>query len=728
MNFDQALDTYVAESRELLQDMERGLLACCDGAADSDLVNGLFRAAHTIKGSAGLFGLDAIVAFTHTVESVLDRVRDGVLAIDSTLAALLLECCDHMGQLVDAVAGGGSVEATADGAAVQRRLAVYLGESAAVAANAAAANSLDAETGTAANGRNDYWHISLRFGRDVFRNGMDPLSFIRYLGVAGEVIAVSVIPDEMPAATEMDPESCYLGFEIGLRARTDKTSIEAVFEFVRDDCRIRILPPSSKAADYFELIRALPAEEARLGEMLVKCGALTPAELDEGLRAQAALSDTGLHPQAAGKLLGEILVEQQVVHAPVIEVALDKQKQVKETKAQESRFIRLDADKLDRLINRIGELVIAGAGIGLVAKRAGASELIEAASTLATLVEDVRDTALQLRMVPIGATFNRFQRVVHDVSKELGKEIALSISGGETELDKTMVERIGDPLTHLMRNAMDHGIEPTEVRIATGKAAKGTVSLNAHHDSGSVVIEVSDDGAGLNRDRIVAKALERGLVQANQVLSDRDAWNLIFEPGFSTAAQVSNLSGRGVGMDVVKRSVMELRGTVEVDSDPGAGTTIRLRLPLTLAIIDGFLVGVGGSVFVVPLEMVEECVELSSVARQETHGHDYVNLRGKVLPFVKVRELFGVRGKHGTRENILVVRSGGERAGLVVDELLGEAQTVIKPLGKMFRSAKGIGGSTILGDGRVALILDVPGLLQNVQFNRIGAPASRHAA
>jgi two-component system, chemotaxis family, sensor kinase CheA len=714
MMFDQALETYVAESRELLQQMEDLLLQWTPGGTDPEAVNAMFRAAHTIKGSAGLFGLDAIVGFTHGVESVLDRVRDGAMAIDAELSTLLLNCCDHMGQLVGVAAVGSDVDAACAerGTVLRHRLERYL-EPAGIAATVPESAGVPAADGAGVGA--DYWHISLRFGRDVFRNGMDPLSFVRYLTTIGEIVALTTDIDAMPAAAEMDPESCYLGFDIGLRSSADKATIESVFEFVREDCTLALLPPSSKAAEYLALIKAMPEKEQRLGEMLVACGALTRAELEAGLRAQAAQEGAPRAADAPPQPLGEILVEREVVPEPVVQAALDKQKQVKESKALEARFIRLDAEKLDQLINRIGELVIAGAGISLAAKRVGGTELLEAVSTLANLVEDVRDSALQLRMVQIGSTFNRFQRVVHDVSRELGKDIVLAIDGAETELDKTMVERIGDPLMHLVRNAMDHGIEPTEARIAQGKPARGTVGLNAYHDAGSIVIEVSDDGGGLKRERILAKALERGLVGPDQTLADRDVWDLIFEPGFSTAAQISNLSGRGVGMDVVKRSIRDLRGSVDVESREGFGTTVRIRLPLTLAIIDGFLVRVGGAMFVIPLDMVEECVELTQAARAEGAGRNFVNLRGKVLPFVVLRELFDIEGDCRQRENILVVSYAGQRAGLVVDELMGEAQTVIKPLGKLFGAVKGIGGSTILGDGKVALILDIPGLLQFVR-------------
>jgi two-component system chemotaxis sensor kinase CheA len=321
-------------------------------------------------------------------------------------------------------------------------------------------------------------------------------------------------------------------------------------------------------------------------------------------------------------------------------------------------------------------------------------------------------------MVKIGATFGRFQRVVHDVARELGKDIALQISGEDTELDKTVVEKIGDPLMHLVRNSMDHGIESAELRAARGKPAQGTLRLNAFHDSGSIVITVQDDGGGLQRERILAKAVERGLVEAGRHLSDSEVYALIFEPGFSTAEKVTNLSGRGVGLDVVKRNISALRGTVELSSEAGVGTTVTVRLPLTLAIIGGFLVGVGKSVFAIPLDMIEECVAYSAEP-----GHDYTNLRGEVLPFIRLRRLFSVPGAPARGENIVVLKHAEQKAGLVVDTLLGEFQTVIKPLGRMFGQVKCISGSTILGSGDVALILDVPALVRQAVQSVPSAPA-----
>ncbi len=506
------------------------------------------------------------------------------------------------------------------------------------------------------------WHISLRFGVDVFRNGMDPLSFLRYLDTLGQMIQVTTLTDSIPALESWDPESCYLGFEIDLRSAASHATLNEVFDFVRDECEVHI-----RAVD----------------------------ETPDGTLAQ-------------GTELVALPESQATVAAP------QRLPATSEAKARDGNYVRVNADKLDELISLVGELVIASAGASLLARSCNNAPLQESTSTVSGLVEDILDSALHLRMIPIGDTFNRFRRVVRDVSQELGKDIDLIISGAETELDKTVVEKIGDPLMHLLRNAMDHGIESAEARRAAGKPSKGHLSLNAYHDSGSIVIEIADDGAGLNRERILEKAQERGLVASGAVLSDQEIYNLIFEAGFSTAEAVTNLSGRGVGMDVVKRNISLLRGTVDLDSRPGQGTVVRIRLPLTLAIINGFLVGIDHATYVIPLDMVQECIELDEHQRQSSRDQGYLGLRGEVLPLVDLRDHFNHEGPAARRQNVVVVRYAEHKAGLVVDELLGEFQIVIKPLGKLFGSLRGISGSTILGSGAVALILDVPALLNQI--------------
>ena len=708
---DEILSVFSVEAREQLEAMETGLMQLEQGDRDPETINAVFRAAHTIKGGAGVVEIHSVEKFTHVLENVLDRLRNGEIEVGGDMISALLLGCDHIGALLGVVQAGGmepDAELKLAGDAITDSLRPFLGAAAGKEVSAATDGNIerDLERNSGNSATSDCWHISIRFGHDVLKNGMEPLAFLRYLLNLGEIAHITTLTDALPEADAMDPELCYLGFEINFRSHASKEAIEKVFDFCRDDCELHILPPNSKVADYLQLIDSLPEETMRLGDILVKSGALTQEELDAGLRVQSG-AKVGAGDTATSPQLGDILVQQSNVQPELVEAAAAKQKTISEKKAAESSLIRVHADKLDQLIDLVGELVIAGASANLLAKKSGEGTLMEATSVLSRLVESIRDSALQLRMVQIGETFNRFHRVARDVSKELGKDIELVISGAETELDKSVVEKIGDPLMHLVRNAMDHGIETTAIRAAAGKPVKGRVELNAFHDSGSIVIEVVDDGGGLNKDRIEAKALEKGIIQPGQSLSDAEIVNLIFEAGFSTVEKVTNLSGRGVGMDVVRKNITALRGSVNVTTEPGAGSRFTIRLPLTLAIIDGFLTGVARSSYVIPLDMVVECIELANTSEER----DYINLRGEVLPFVRLRELFEVHGARPARENVVVVQYAGRKAGIVVDQLLGEFQTVIKPLGTLFRNMRGIGGSTILGSGEVALILDVQALV-----------------
>lgn len=698
----QLTRTFVSESNDLLAEMEDILLEAERSGAGCERVNALFRTAHTIKGSAGLLGLDHVVAFTHVAESVLERVREGALALDRPLVGLLLRCNDHIGSLIAGVAAGGSQPDDAMRAGAEPLLAElggYLGAATGpdpAGPHAGYGQAAPAPGGTDGAGSAAHWHLSLRFGEDVLRSGMDPLSFIAYLGTLGRVGPVITLEHALPAPEAMDPEACHLGFELALHSEASRADIEGAFEFVRDQCKLLLVAPHTPLAELAAMAQA--HGEPALGDALLACGTLAPQQL-------AALAQPAAE---AGAAAPAALPRQEA--AP----ASGPERRTAAAPERAQAMVRVDAHRLDELIDLVGELLTAESGIGQLAARLRVPELDERAATLSALVQDVRDRALQLRMVKIGATFQRFQRVVHDVSQELGKDVELRIDGADTELDKTVVEKIGDPLMHLVRNALDHGIEQTQQRLASGKPAQGQLALNACHDAGHIVIEVSDDGRGLDRERIVAKAVERGLVAAGAVLSDDEAYRLIFEPGFSTAAEVTSLSGRGVGMDVVKRNIEALRGSVRLRSRPGHGTSVEVRLPLTLAIIDGFMVGVGKTVYALPLDTVEECVAFSSEP-----GRDYTNLRGQALPFVRLSALFGSAGGGGRREHIVVVRHGGQRIGVVVDALLGECHTVIKPLGRLFAGTRCISGSTILGSGEVALIIDIAALAQHC----IDAPA-----
>lgn len=717
--FDAALKTFTHETEELLTQMEYGLLGLEDNPEDSENINRVFRAMHTIKGAAGLFGFDHVVAFTHEVETVLDKLRRGERRINGELISLLLHCKDHTANLVKhSLSDAGTLLLDALNA-VGGQLISCLSDTAstgiASAPSSPGPNSASPEPAKPLS--LDNWLIILKFRQDAFRNGIDPLSFIRYLKTKGDIAAIQTSAPELPAGNQLDPESCYLHFNIAYHSVLDKQAIESVFEFAEDDCDIKIIPPHSKIEHYLDLLQEQTDDDdphaQKLGEMLVKIGALTPSEVAKALQQQTQLLK---QTSVLAKPLGEILVEQQYTEQPVVTQALIKQQATREKITAEANYIRVDSAKLGQLINLVGELVISGAAMRLMVDRYRLSDVDEVAAGMNDLVNEIRDTALKLRMVAIGETFSRFRRIVRDVSKDLNKQIELVITGGETELDKTVVEKINDPLTHLVRNALDHGIEPPEQRAALGKPAQGTVHLNAYHDSGHIVIQIADDGAGLNADKILAKAIACGLVTAGQQLSRQEIFNLIFAAGLSTKEQASNLSGRGVGMDVVRKNIEALRGSVSLDSSEGRGTTITIHLPLTLAIIDGFMVETENERYIIPLGMIEECVEMNpSEWNIDTIQH-YINLRGEVLPYLRLGDYFHNRSRHHShdhRESLVVVRFGQSKVGLVVDELHGEQQTVIKPLGKVFEQLQGISGATVLGNGDVALILDVQALIQH---------------
>jgi two-component system, chemotaxis family, sensor kinase CheA len=704
MDLNDALQTFFEESRGLLTDMEAALIHLEQVPSDPEAINAVFRAAHTIKGAAGLFGLDEIVLFTHHLETLLVLVREGTLSLDSDLVGLLLQSGDHVGHLLDAMAAGG-LRTDALVHKEQQLLAQLQLACGAVggAVQVASLPKIDFNNPESLNS-NELWHLSLRFSPGVMQQGFEPASFIHHLCTLGRIVQISTLTHALPSLNELNPENCYLGFEIRFASNASKSEIEGVFEFVSDDCELRILPPDSLVEDYLRLIDELPADRMLLGEILLACGAVTDQELQRALLEQAQAPDEERHA------LGEILIEEQAVAPELVQGAIGRQNELRQRQAQEAKLIRVHSDKLDALINRVAELIIASSSVGVLARQHKDRSMREAASVVSRLTEQVRDGAMMLRMVEIGETFNRFKRLVRDVSKETGKEIELHIGGADTELDKILVDKIADPLTHLVRNAIDHGIEPPTVRVQRGKPAAGRLEIRAYHEAGIIGIEVGDDGAGLNRERIIAKGIQKGLIAADAELSDAQVWDLIFEPGFSTAEQVSNLSGRGVGMDVVKRNIEALRGSIEIENRPGNGATFRIRLPLTLAIVDGFLMSVSDSHYVVPLDVVIECVQLKPDVK------NYVSLRGEILPLLRLRQHFGLEPRELRRENIVVVQIGGRKMGLVVDQLKGELQAVIKPLGPLIDGLPGISGSAVLGTGEVALMLDIQQLIHQAAF------------
>ncbi len=715
---------FMIECSEMLQDMEDTLLILENNPEDEEAVNALFRAAHTIKGSSGLIGCDNVGQFTHVVENLLDRIRDGEVRITTDMIGLLLECKDHISLLIDIECQDGSNltdECIHKGEELTGKLKIYLNDTALPADTGVENEPVNVENepvnkdkhSTENDGvESKNWHISLRFGTEVLRNGMDPISFISYLTRLGEIVSLTTLYDSMPEIEEMDPESCYLGFEIEFKSDFNKKEIEDVFEFVREDCAIRIIPPGDKVESYVQLINDLPEDPLRIGEILVHGGALTHNELEDALEHQnrdKAGKEEGEEEER--RPIGELLVDAGVVDQKVVDAAVTKQERLKD---KDLKTIRVNAEKLDQLINMVGEMVIAGGGVWQHALRIKDTPLLKTAKTMSRLIGDIRENTMQMRMIPIGATFNKFQRIVRDICRESNKEIELKIMGNETELDRVVIEKINDPLTHLIRNAIDHGIEEAEERISKKKPAKGTVELNAYHDAGTIVIEVKDDGRGLDLEKLRKKAVEKGFADAEKNMSDKELLNLIFEPGFSTAEKVTKLSGRGVGMDVVKRNIEALRGFVDIDSEENKGTVMRIHLPLTLSIIDGFMVGVSDLFYVIPLEMIIKCITLTEEDQVKARKLGYVDFNDKPIPYLCLVEMFSENGVSAECENIVIVRYADQQAALAVDRLYGEVQAVIKSLGKVYGDVHSISGATILGDGTVALIIDVPSIIKSV--------------
>jgi two-component system chemotaxis sensor kinase CheA len=554
------------------------------------------------------------------------------------------------------------------------------------------------------------WRISARFGPETFRNGMDPLSIARYLKGLGNVKSMLCGIEAVPSLVNLNPETCYLSFGMALESTATREEVEGAFSFVADDCELDVIAPETTGQKLVRAIEDMPTTP-RLGDMLVSVGALSQEKLTEVLSKQGHATQIKTASKAK---LGDLLETQAGIAPEVVEAALNRQQKARETGGgggDENRYIRVQADRLDLVINLLGELVIAGAGANLLARETRNVALIEANLHMNGLIEEIRNGTLGLRMVPVGETFSRFRRVVRDTASSLGKEVSFEIVGGEAELDKSMVEKIADPLMHLVRNSLDHGLEPPQERIAAGKSPAGKLTLSARHETGAILIRIEDDGRGINRERVLQRAWNRGLIEPGTIPNDDVINMMIFEPGFSTAEQVTNLSGRGVGMDVVKRNIESLRGSLKLNSSPGHGLQVDIRLPLTLAIIDGFLVGVGKAKFVLPLGSVVEVIEAGGQhVRVDGTGRHCVELRGAVLPVVRLRSLYSIESSLPDRTSVVVVNSPRGKYGIEVEVLLGQQQTVIKPLGRLFKTLRGISGSSILGSGEVALILDVASL------------------
>lgn len=687
------------EADELLTELEASLLELEAQPDNAELINKVFRAMHTLKGSGAMFGFDDIAVFTHDVETVFDRVRNGEIGISKKLLDLTLASCDHVKWLLEDPDLGASPKMN-KGPELLEGFRAFLPALVVEDASEAVFALEDTGDGVEDRGGNIY---RIRFRPDpmIFSFGGNPVHFLEDLMALGPCKTFAHL-DKVPRLSDIEPASCYVWWDVLLHTSAPREEIQDIFTFIEDQCELHI----DLVAKRDELEDAVTYK--KLGEILVERADIAPEDLEAALSRQ--------------KRLGDILTEAGLVTKKQVESALAEQQAAKEVQAKAApaatapttSSIRIAADKLDFLVDLVGELVIVQAQIKQAVVQSGDSFMMSLSEQLERLSDDLRDSTLGIRMLPIGATFNKYRRLVRDLSAELGKEIELVTSGEETELDKTVIERLGDPLVHLLRNSIDHGVELPADREAAGKPRCGVVTLSAEHSGGEVIIRISDDGAGMNPERIKAKAVERGLIAADAELTNKEIFNLIFLPGFSTAEKVTSVSGRGVGMDVVKRGIDLLRGSVEIDSSPNKGSVISIRLPLTLVIINGLQVMVGDEYYVAPLSIVEECVGLSRNGGREGDQSQIINLRGESVPFIRLRDWFEIPGTPPRIEQIVITRVEGMRVGLVVDHVIGEHQTVIKGLGRIFRDVEGLSGATIKGDGTMALILDVPGLLRAI--------------
>ncbi len=677
------VETFLEEARELLTDIEEAALELEADPGDSELINRVFRAMHTIKGSGAMFGFDDVAGFTHHLETALDQVREGRFAVTKDLIDVILTSRDYIAGLLAAQLDGVAPDFEA-GQCIMDRLKVLIPSEREPGGSVVGA-AREANGG----GSSQIMRILVKLDPCVMKTGLDPIVLLAELDSLGEMTVTGQTAD-VPPLRALAFDECHLWWDILLHTSAGVDAVRDVFIFVEDDSVIDISVLGGETPQ--------PEEDMRLGEILVERGDATPEQVDMALQEQ--------------KRTGELLAERGVEQAK-IDAALAQQRAMRSRRDQaEASSIRVAAEKLDSLMNLVGELVITQAQLTQVAAQCDKPELALTVENVERLTTEIRDCVLNVRMLPIGATFNKFGRLVRDLSSELGKQAGLETSGSETEVDKTVIECLGDPLVHLIRNSIDHGIEAPDVREAAGKPRAGTISLSASQAGGDVIITVADDGAGIDPQKVARKAVEKGIIASADGLTRTEVLDLILQPGFSTAEKVTDVSGRGVGMDVVRREIDKLRGTVTIESEFGRGTTVIIKLPLTLAIVDGLLTGVGDDRYVVQLSEVRECVELTSEQRDfEEAGRHLVSVRGELVPYVRLRDLFGLSEREMEVEQVVIVMVGEHPLGVVVDAVIGNVQTVIKPLGKMFSQADYLSGATILGDGTVALILDLPHIM-----------------
>lgn len=688
-NVDKLKEIFKSEVDELIEDSEEVLVALETDVQNVELINEIFRIFHSIKGSAGVVGFNDMAHFSHGVENILDRVRQGELQISKNLISLILESIDILKNFIEYYFGGPPVDKKKI-EKIESSLSRFKG------VVEKPEFHIEEKKEVKKVKKAKYFGIHIEMEDDIFLRGQDPLLLLQELADMGSFDSIRADIGRIPDLEELQPHRNYMFYDMILKTRSSSEEVKDVFIFVIDDNpKITIADISSRFVDDVDIELA----DKRLGEILV----------DEGVLAEEDVEKIA----ASHKRIGEEIIEKTSVDEEHVKRALRKKQ--KSQKVQIASTIRVKTDKLDKLINLIGEMVISVSRITLTAQDTGIKEIINSSDELNRISRDLQEQIMTVRMVPLESTFKRFYRVVRDLSNSQKKNIELHISGEDTELDKTMIEQIADPLKHMVRNSVDHGVEDAADRKLAGKPAKGNIWLKAYQEEGNVVIEIQDDGQGIDSDIIYKKAVSKGLVKKSRdSFSDEEIFSFLFLPGFSTAKQVTEISGRGVGMDVVKRNIESLKGKIEVKSTPGKGSKFRIKIPLTIAIIDGMRLRIGPRTYIIPLDAIVESFQLSALDLKSVKGaKDLVNLRGEVFPLVKLHAVFGgeeLKEEDFDKGIVVLVESTFKKFCIYVDEILGISQAVIKNLQTNYRSIPGIIGASLNGDGTISLIMDIPGI------------------
>ena len=694
IDMSQFHQVFFEECFEGLEAMESGLLSLDIGDIDPEAINTIFRAAHSIKGGSGTFGFTVVAEYTHIMETLLDEMRDGRRQVTKQAVDVLLGSVDCLREMLTSIQNEEDVNAESV-AVHQSALETELnGESSAntqpnvvatPAINTAPSpiQSQDEEDEEPEIEEEQGWKISFCPYLNLLKTGNDPVRLFRELSALGQ-LTTNVNIQDVPDFNELDPEECNISWDLVLVSDASESTVREIFSWVEEDCELELSP------------LAKPKKKKK-PKVATPVSASTPAVVE------------------TKEVIAPVIVPPPTT---VVKKASSESDSAKNA-PKASSSIRVDTDKIDTLINMVGEVVITQSMLGLIGENFTMDKVGQLKRGLAQLERHTRDlqqSVMNIRMLPISFVFSRFPRLVHDISTKLNKKITLKLVGENTEVDKAVVELINDPLVHLIRNSLDHGIEMPAERIAAGKPETGTIELKAYHRGGHIVIEIIDDGRGMDKSKLLAKAIEKGLVEESAIMTDKQILELIFMPGFSTAEQLSDISGRGVGMDVVRRNIQSLGGNIDIISELGKGSTIAIHLPLTLAILDGQSVAVGDETYIVPLVSIIESINITEKMLNKVAGKgETFKLRNEYLPIIRMREIFNVKTGAATKPNegvIVVVEGQGALCGFLVDELLGQQQVVIKSLEANYRRVEGVSGATILGDGSVALILDVPGLVR----------------